>query len=136
MANSLGYLGLLAGERGDFARAATVHSESMALRWQAGAWEEVAGSLADLAALAAAVDRMEQAAWFFGAAKAWREELGREPKLPERAVFERAEVRARTALGADAFAKAKEHGRKLPREQAVFNAVAFAEVIADQHAGQ
>jgi tetratricopeptide (TPR) repeat protein len=129
LSNSLGYLGLVAGERGDYARAATVHLESLELRWKARAWEDVAGSLADLAALAVAVDRSELAAKLFGAAQAWREELAREPKLPERAVFECAEHRARTSLGEDAFANALRLGRTLSREQAVAEALALAEEL-------
>ena len=73
---SLGYLGLLAGERGEYAYAAVVHRESLQLRWDAGVWEDVAGSLADLAVLAAATERPEQAARLFGAAAALREETG------------------------------------------------------------
>jgi non-specific serine/threonine protein kinase len=59
IAVSLGYLGLIAGERGDVERAAAVHRESLGIRWRARAWEDVAGSLADLAVLAAMVDRSE-----------------------------------------------------------------------------
>ena len=79
---SLGYLGLLARERGDYGRAATVHRESLGLRWEAGVWEDVAASLADLAVLAAAVERPEQAARLFGAAAAVLEETGRLLSLP------------------------------------------------------
>ena len=127
---SLGYLGLLATERGEYQHAATVHRESLHLRWDAGVWEDVAASLADLAVLAAAAGREEQAARLFGAAAALREEDERQPKLPERAVFERAEACARTAMGATAFAAAEAAGRALSRKQAVAEASAFADEIA------
>ena len=129
---SLGYLGLLAGERGEYAYAAMAHRESLRLRWDAEVWEDVAASLSDLAALAAAAEQPEQAARLFGAAAVVREETGRAliPHYPERAVFERAEESARRALGADAFAAAKEAGRALPREQAIAEATALADEIA------
>ena len=129
---SLGYLGLLAGEAGNYGYAAAVHRESLQLRWDAEVWEDVAASLADLAALAAAVERPEQAARLFGAAAVVREETGRAlvPHFPERAVFERAEARARTALGPRAYAAAEAAGRALPREHAVSEAAAFADEIA------
>ena len=129
---SLGYLGLLAGERGGFADAAALHRESLQLRWDAGAWEDIAASFADLAALAAAIDRPEQAARFFGAATAVREETGRllEPLFPERGVFEAAEERARSALGPEGYAAALAEGRALPREAAIDEAAAFADEVA------
>ncbi|HLL49443.1 MAG TPA: tetratricopeptide repeat protein, partial [Thermomicrobiales bacterium] len=129
---SLGYLGLLANERGEYAYAATVHRESLQLRWDAEVWEDVAASLSDLAALAAAVERPEQAARLFGAAAVVREETGRAliPHYPERTVFERAEDRARRALGVGAFATAEAAGRALPREQAIAEATALADEIA------
>jgi tetratricopeptide (TPR) repeat protein len=129
---SLGYLGLLAGEAGNYGYAAAVHRESLRLRWDAAVWEDVAASLADLAALAAAVERPEQAARLFGAAAVVREETGRAliPHFPERAVFERAESRARTALGTGVYAAAEAAGRALPRERAVSEALALADEIA------
>jgi tetratricopeptide (TPR) repeat protein len=129
---SLGYLGLLAGEAGNYGYAAAAHRESLQLRWDDEVWEDVAASLADLAVLAAAVERPEQAARLFGAAAVVREETGRAliPHYPERAVFERAESRARTALGPRAYDAAEAAGRALPREQAVSEAAAFADEIA------
>ena len=129
---SLGYLGLLAAESGNYGYAAVAHRESLQLRWDAEVWEDVAASLADLAVLAAAVEQPEQAARLFGAAAAVREETGRSPvpNFPERAVFERAESRARTMLGVGAFAAAEAAGRSLPREQAISEAAAFADEIA------
>jgi tetratricopeptide (TPR) repeat protein len=129
---SLGYLGLLAVEGGNFAFAAAVHRESLQLRWDAEVWEDVAASLSDLAVLAAALERPEQAARLFGAAAGVREETGRSPipHFPERAVFERAESQARSALGAEAFTTAEAAGRALPREQAISDAAALADEIA------
>jgi tetratricopeptide (TPR) repeat protein len=129
---SLGYLGLLAVEGGDYGYAAAVHRESLQLRWDAEVWEDIAASLADLAVLAVAVERPEQSARLFGAAAAVREETGRWPipHFPERAVFERAEARARSALGPGVFAAAEAAGRALPREQAISEARALADDIA------
>jgi len=135
---SLGYLGLLAGERGDFPGAAVAHRESLRLRWAVGVWEDVAASLADLAALAAAAGRAEPAARLFGAAAAVREEMGRllAPLFPERGVFERAEARARAALGPDGYAAAEAAGRALEPAQAVAEATALADEIAAEGAAQ
>ena len=129
---SLGYLGLLASERGEYGYAAMAHRESLELRWDAAVWEDVAASLTDLAVLAAAVERPRQAARLFGAAEAMREETGRSltPHFPERAIFERAEARARAALGAEVFALAAAAGRALPGEHAIAEATALADEIA------
>jgi tetratricopeptide (TPR) repeat protein len=129
---SLGYLGLLAGQRGDYRYAAKVHRESLQLRWDAEVWEDIAASLADLAALASAVERPEQAARLFGAAAAVREQTGRwpTPHFPERAVFEQAQTRAQRVLGTTAYAAAEAAGRALPCERAVSEAAALADEIA------
>jgi tetratricopeptide (TPR) repeat protein len=129
---SLGYLGLLAVEGGNYRYAAAVHRESLQLRWDAEIWEDVAASLADLASLAATVERPEQAARLFGAAAVVREETGRwpTPHFPERAVFEQAEHHARTSLGTSAYAAAEAAGRALSREEAVSEAAALADEIA------
>ena len=117
--------------RGDYGYAAAVHRESLQLRWDAAVWEDVAASLADLAV----ARRGGRAA---GAGRpALRGRHGRargdrtiaHANFPERAVFERAEARARAALGADAFAAAAAAGRALPREQAVAEATALADDI-------
>jgi hypothetical protein len=131
---SLGYLGLIAVEGDNCRYAATALRESLQLRWDAEVWEDVAASLSDLAVLAAAVERPEQAARLFGAAAAVRDETGRWPipLLPERAVFERAEAAARRALTLEAYAAAEAAGRALPREQAICEAVALADEIARQ----
>ncbi|MBA2521523.1 MAG: hypothetical protein H0V24_17850 [Chloroflexia bacterium] len=136
VSNSLAYLGLLASERGDQTRAAAAHQESLGPRWTARDWEDVAGSLADVAVVAAAVERSEAAARLFGAADAMLGEDERVRKLPERAVYERGELRARTALGADAFMAAFSAGSALPRERAIAEAVAFADEIAHPGARQ
>jgi predicted ATPase/DNA-binding XRE family transcriptional regulator len=133
LSNSLAYLGLLAEERDEHAHAATLHRESLELRWTSRTWEDVAGSLADLAVLAAAVERAEQAARLFGAASALVEEEGRVLKLPERAVYERAEARARLTLGEDAYAHAHSAGRALSRDLAVAEAFALADETARLH---
>ncbi len=135
LSNSLAYLGLLAEERGEHARAASLHRESLGLRWEGGAWEDVAGSLADVAVLAAAVERPELAARLFGAAECLLKEAGRVLKLPERAVYEGAQLRLQTALGAGAFATARAAGRALSHQQAVAEAMALAAEVARPGAG-
>jgi len=59
-----------------------------------------------------------------------RKESGRVLKLPERAVYERAEARIRTVLGEHGFAATRAAGRTLSREQAFTEAIALADEIA------
>jgi hypothetical protein len=129
---ALSYLGLLAAEQSNFARAATLHGESLRLRWDASAWEEVAGSLADLASLASMTDRPHDAARLFGAETSLREVSGRllTANYPERTVYDRERARAQTALGVEEFSAAEFAGYSLPREQAIAEALALAGELA------
>ena len=131
---SLGCAGLLMVERSEHVYDAAVHGEGFQPRWDAGVWEDVAASLADLAALAETTGRAEQAARLFGAAAAVREETGRPlvSHYPERDVFERAEARTRMALGAEGFVAAEARGRALPREEAIAEALALADEITGE----
>ena len=129
---SLAYLGLLATERGDLSRAAALHRESLQMRWESETWEDVAGSLADVATLAAAAGREEEAARLFAAADTLLEELGRVQKLPERGMYEQARARVRSAMGEQAYAAAFAAGRGVPLDEAVAAADALAAVIAGE----
>ena len=129
---SIAYLGLLAGERGDLAQAAALHRESLQMRWDSETWEDVAGSLADVATLAAAAGRGVEAARLFGAADALVEELGRVMKLPERDIYERAKSRAHSSLGEHTYAATYASGREMSPEAAVAEADALAAEIAGE----
>jgi predicted ATPase/transcriptional regulator with XRE-family HTH domain len=133
---ALSYLGLLAVQRGDLADAAVAFRESVHRRREGQVWEDVAGSIADVAVLAAAVEHPELAARLFGAAAALREAMGRsgEAKLPEREVFNRAEAHIRRRLGADCAVAAFAAGRAWPRQHVLVEALALLDSIAE--AGQ
>lgn len=121
---SLGHLRLLAVEHGEPVRTTNAFRESLLLRSASAVWDDITASLADIGVLAAAREPAERAARLFGAADAMWQDTGRlvTPQLPERGVFERAEARAWTALGADAYAEAEAAGRTLSHEQAVAKA--------------
>ncbi len=129
---ALGYLGLLAAEQGNVAHAATLHGESLRLRWDASIWEEVIGSLVDLASLAAITERPREAARLFGVADALREASGRllTANYPERVVYDRERARTQAALGSEGFAAAEAEGRALPRDRAISEALDLAAEIA------
>ena len=122
------YLGLVASEVGDFARAAAGYRE-----WIAYAPEAVhilARVALDVASLAAAQGDAERAAWLFGAAAVLTEAIGLASAWPERGLHERAIAGARAALGDDAFAVAFDAGRRLPREQVLAEVEAVLDAAA------
>jgi predicted ATPase/DNA-binding CsgD family transcriptional regulator len=129
---TLGYLGLVECDRGEYTNAAARFTESLPL------WQEVANQenqsewLAGVATLAAAQKEFEQAARLFGAAEALRDTLGHAFTLPERAAFERGESAARTALGETAVAAAEVAGRALPLESVLAEARAFLDSVAER----
>jgi DNA-binding CsgD family transcriptional regulator len=108
------YLGLIAAEAGDYARAAAGLRE-----WAAYA-PEAANILvrhsADVAALVAARGEASRAAMLFGAAAALAAATGFAASWPERGAHERAAAAARQALGDAAFDAGFDAGWRLPRD--------------------
>ena len=129
------YLGLIAAEAGDYARAAEWHREWLA--YDPGSVQPLARSALDVASLAAVRGEAVRAARLFGAAAALVEAIGFAPAWPERGAHEQAIARTRAALGGEAFEAASDAGRRLPREQvlaeleAVLNAAAVPAPRAD-----
>jgi len=116
------YLGLIAAEAGDVASAA---ERLRAFRsWDPEGHHMLARLVPDAAALAAASGEPARAARLIGAARAFAAETGLAAAWPERAIHERAETRARAALGEDAFEDAVAAGQ----------ALSAAEVIAEVEA--
>jgi predicted ATPase/DNA-binding CsgD family transcriptional regulator len=125
IANSLGYLGLLLVITGQHERAAAALRESLNLRRLLGTPVDLANSLAAFAVLAVATDEPAIAARLLGAEQMLREEVSAERKLPERAAFEEADVRATQLLGEDGFAALVAEGRALRRDAAIALALGF-----------
>lgn len=71
-ADALYQLGLLTRYEGDVGRARGLQGECLKLRWESGSLWTLGASLDAIAALEAGDGRIEQAAWLWGAAQAWR----------------------------------------------------------------
>jgi DNA-binding CsgD family transcriptional regulator len=127
-AESLGFLGLLAGEQGDIPRSVDLQRESLSLHLQIGSREVLAVNLANVAMLAVAARQPTAAARLFGAAVGQREAIGNPFKLPERAVYDRAITATRSALGDD-FEAAWSAGNVLTMSEAAIDATAALDEI-------
>ncbi len=112
-------LGKAAYEQGDFATARARFAESLSIQRELGDRRGAAESLEGLAAVTLAEGEAQGAARLWGAADALRETIG--SPLPRNAQAQHAQQleRARSLLGADAFAAAWEEGRAPVWEQAI-----------------
>jgi predicted ATPase/DNA-binding CsgD family transcriptional regulator len=113
-ANCLDTLGLVDCQAGDAARAVARYEESLALRRAVAEPGGIAEWLAGVATLAMGCGQAESAARLFSAARALGDRAGFVFSLPQRAIYERAEAAARTALGDAGFIAAQDAGRALP----------------------
>jgi DNA-binding CsgD family transcriptional regulator len=112
----LEYLGLISCDRGDVALAAE-RLAACAEHGKLRVMTNYRGRLvAAVAVLAAAAALPEAATRLFGAAEAANGGTGLSPALPERAVYARAIDRLRSAIGAEAFERARQQGRLLTDE--------------------
>ena len=126
---ALSDLAMIAGSRGDYARAALLLQEWLGQSWDA---QGLRWCLEGLAEVAVACGEMEQAARIFGAAEAHRVRLG-VTLAPRRAPgYERNVAEARTALGTAIFSAAWAEGRSLSADEA--RAEAFQVIRAVQEA--
>ncbi len=119
---ALAYAGATAYRRGDHRRAMSLYKEGLALAHATRYAMGVAASLEGLAAVAAGMDRPDEAARLLGAAFALRSGHGTPVPPSEQADNERAVALARSALGGEAFASAWAWGQVLSPEQAVAEA--------------
>jgi hypothetical protein len=93
----------------------------------------VAVALANLAAIVAtSATRTEQAACLLGAADALLAALGAPREEADRAAYESAKGAARSALGEDRYASAWAGGQILSQEEAVAEALALANELANR----
>ena len=124
IAYSLRGVGIAALLQGDYARAAAVYTESLALCRELGERWVTEECFFGLAGVACARARYKQAARLLGAAETLREALGRQPASFERAVYDQRMASTRDALGDAVFAAACAEGRAMTLEQAIEYALA------------
>jgi hypothetical protein len=126
-------LGLVAYDRGDYARFATLVRDGLQVSAEYGVPDVVALGLADVAIVAEATGRPDRAARLFGAATALSEaiELPLAPDPADRARLDRHLTAARAALGEDAFRAALAAGRVPTAEAAVAEALAFVDELTE-----
>lgn len=130
----MGNLGWAALNLGAERRAGEAFAEELAVASASGDRELVEEALRGLAAVAAAEDRDERAAWLYGAAFAQSEALHMDPLaieppttgLNSTALRERDTKRLKERLGESRFAAAWADGRALTREQAIAYALEAA----------
>lgn len=116
---SLACLGLVACKQGDYAEAQALQKESLELSLTLGDKHSVAGSIEGCARLAAVGGEIERAAWLWGAAEGFREQIGA-PLPPSRRIeYAQGLKAARGQMGEAAFKAAWNKGRKMTLQQAL-----------------
>ncbi|SDL35013.1 AfsR/SARP family transcriptional regulator [Streptomyces indicus] len=110
----LAQCGYVAELRGDTGQAASLHAESLAAARRTGDARAVAFAIEGLACAWSAGGAAERAAEALGTAAALRASVGSPLPPGERADVDRAESRARAALGEQAFTAAYDRGHKTP----------------------
>jgi tetratricopeptide (TPR) repeat protein len=132
-AGARGMLGLLALDRGEIDRAASLVQESLAMRREIGAPWELAQSLEDTAAVMSVRHRAESATRVYGAAFAFRTAIGIPISGCDRTEVERDLASLRAALGEPVFARAWADGQRLSPDDAVALALpALAELASEE----
>jgi predicted ATPase/DNA-binding CsgD family transcriptional regulator len=131
-AESLAFLGVFACERGDIQRSAEMQRESLSLHLGLGSKEVLAVNIANVAILAAATRRPNQAVRLYAAAREQREAIGNPFKLPERAAYERSMAEVKAVLGEAELAAAWDAGRLISLSAAVAEAIAVLDGIERQ----
>jgi predicted ATPase/DNA-binding CsgD family transcriptional regulator len=122
IAVTMGNLAQLALERGDAAAAQALYHDSLAVLADVQFNMVVADVLAGLAGVAVGVGRPEVAARWLGAVQAYCGSVGA-ASVPHHGQARRAELRARTALGATAFQHAWKDGQSLSLDDAIAETV-------------
>jgi predicted ATPase/class 3 adenylate cyclase len=111
-----GYVALL---KGDVREAAGYYSEGLSLAVAVGKGTDIAGHLAGLANVAAALDRPVDSVRLFGAAEEVRESCHAVATPPEKSVADKALTALRRKLGEHDFRSAFKHGRDMSVDEAV-----------------
>lgn len=122
--HNLGYVAL---HEGDVPRSIQHFRESFALDHELGYRTGPLSFLEGMGAAMCAADRPQTSARLYGAWEAHCALPGTEFKLhpPDQKEFDHYTVRAETLLGSQAFARAREAGRRLSLDQAIAEALAF-----------
>jgi predicted ATPase/DNA-binding CsgD family transcriptional regulator len=115
----LRYLGLLACRRGDYEQAAAFFAENFRRLQERASPAAIATELADVATLATARGRWNEAARLFGAADALQRAERATFSLPARDTYAAAVASARAALGEQAYGVTHAAGQVLTLAQAV-----------------
>ena len=132
-AGALGMLSVLALDRGEIGRAASLAQESLAIRREIGDPWGLAQSLEDTAAVMSVRHRAESATRVYGAAFAFRTAIGIPISGCDRTEVERDLASLRAALGETAFAHAWAAGERLSPDDAVALALpALAELASEE----
>jgi predicted ATPase/DNA-binding XRE family transcriptional regulator len=129
VALALNNLGLLAEDQGKYERATALLKECLALRRDLGDKRGMATGLEGLAAAAGAQNLPERAVRLFGASIALRESIQAPQDPSERVANSRILAGLRGHLGAEAFARAWEAGRRLTLQGAIAEALAVGQRI-------
>jgi predicted ATPase len=119
LAGACGTLSLLALDRGEIGRAASLAREGLGIRWEIGDPWHLAGSLEEVAAVLGAGHRAESAARVWGAASALRTAIESPISGCAQTEFERVLASLRATLGEAAFARALAEGTRLSPDEAV-----------------
>src|SRR5262249_28821751 len=117
--HALGGMGHLVRDEGDYRRARSLYTESLALRRKFGYQIALAQSLEDFAVLVGREQQFERATRLLGAAEAFCETLGARPPVADAAEYERTMAEGRAALGEAAFSVGWAGGGAMRVEQAV-----------------
>ncbi len=127
MIHSLGALGHLARDQGEYEDARVFYTESLHLRWELGGRYTLIQALEDFAELAAREGEWARMTQLLGAAEALRERMANPLQPRERAEYERYLSTARATLGEAAVAAEWEAGQALSLEQASALALSIGE---------
>jgi predicted ATPase/class 3 adenylate cyclase len=131
IANTLNNLGNVARQAGDLAHAADLLRAGLLLDEELKDKAGIAFGLEGLAAVVSAQGRQTLAARLFGAADVLREGIGAPLSPVDRADHDVAVQTRRESCAAEAFTVAWAAGRALPLEQAVAEALALADTLAE-----
>src|SRR5262249_4998789 len=119
IAMTLGNLGFVASEQGEYGVAQGLIKEGMTIFKELGDRQGVVGLLESMAVVMQALAKSQTAVCLWGAADTIRECMGARRPPNEQKRYDGQVAQARTALGDVAFAAAWEEGRTMSWEQAV-----------------
>ena len=122
----------IARDRGDLGRATALAQESLALFHELGDHRGIAVCLELIGSAVVVQGQPERGARLLAAAETVRESTGIDRPAARGAEQERTVAALRSALGADAFARAWEAGRRLPLDEIVADALTPAEPAGPQ----